>query len=52
MRIIKWVLIALVALYVTAYVFNHINPWAGVITGFAIVAIVINNLKKYLNEKH
>lgn len=50
-EIIKVIAYLVVGLFLTAYMFNHIDPWAGIVVGLIFVVIIINNLKQYKNEK-
>lgn len=45
-NLLKILAFILVALFLVAYVFNHIDPWAGIAVGFAAVASFIYYLKR------
>lgn len=47
MKIFTSIVIALVAFFVIAWVFNHINAWAGIGTALLIIFLTI----KYVNKK-
>ena len=40
----------LIGLYVAAYTFNHIDPWAGLIIGLGLVGLYIKLVKPKLNQ--
>lgn len=55
MSYIYWALSITVGLFISAYLFNHLNAWIGIGLGVALVIgnihILISHINKISNEK-
>ena len=51
MAVLMRIAYVLISLMVTAYVFNHVEPWAGIATGIVFVVLLVKYLKYKVNEE-
>jgi hypothetical protein len=55
-QIFLLIIVMIGAIYITAFTFNHISAWIGVVVGlgsiYFIIYLIINKFKKLYNEKN
>jgi len=50
MKYVNYILILLVSIYASAWVFNHVNAWVGILMAVAIGYFVVFKLVKLIKE--